>query len=42
MAIIRAFEEWRPELEWANYPVSVKSDQKNLEYFRKKKERNQR
>jgi hypothetical protein len=33
MAIIRAFEEWRPEREGTLYPIQVLSDYKNLEYF---------
>lgn len=33
MAIIRAFEVWRPELDGSTSPVSVVSDHKNLEYF---------
>jgi hypothetical protein len=33
MAIVRAFEEWRPELEGALHPIQVLSDPKNLEYF---------
>jgi hypothetical protein len=33
MAIIRAFEEWRPKLEGALHPIKVLSDHKNLEYF---------
>jgi hypothetical protein len=33
MAIVRAFEEWRPELEGALHPIQVLSDHKNLEYF---------
>jgi len=33
LAIIRAFEEWRPELEGTLDPVEVISDHKNLEYF---------
>ena len=33
LAIIRAFEEWRPELEDTEKPVEVISDHKNLEYF---------
>jgi hypothetical protein len=33
MAIVRAFEEWRPELEGALHPIQVLSDYKNLEYF---------
>ena len=33
MAIIRCFEEWRPELESSLHPIKVLSDHKNLEYF---------
>lgn len=33
MAIIRCFEEWRPELEGAPSPISVITDHRNLEYF---------
>jgi hypothetical protein len=33
MAIIRAFEEWRPELQSVINPIHVLSDHKNLEYF---------
>lgn len=33
LAIIRCFEQWRPELEGAIYPVKVLSDHKNLQYF---------
>ena len=33
MAIVRAFEEWRPELEGSPSPVEVITDHKNLEYF---------
>jgi hypothetical protein len=33
MAIIYAFEEWRPELEGASHTIKVLSDHKNLEYF---------
>jgi len=33
MAIVRAFEQWRPELEGAAFPVKVITDHKNLEYF---------
>jgi hypothetical protein len=32
MAIVRAFEEWRPELEGMLHPIQVLSDYKNLEY----------
>ena len=33
LAIIRCFEEWRPELESTAYHIQVLSDHKNLEYF---------
>jgi hypothetical protein len=33
IAIIRAFEEWRPELEGTLHTIKVLSDHKNLEYF---------
>jgi hypothetical protein len=33
MAIVRAFEEWRPELEGMLHPIQVLSNYKNLEYF---------
>jgi hypothetical protein len=33
MAIVWAFEEWRPKLEGALHPIQVLSDHKNLEYF---------
>jgi len=33
MAIVRAFEEWRPHLEGSRHPIQVLSDHKNLEYF---------
>jgi hypothetical protein len=33
MAIMRAFEEWRPELQSIINPIRVLSDHKNLEYF---------
>jgi len=33
MAIVRAFEEWRAELEGAGVPVEVISDHKNLQHF---------
>ena len=32
IAIIRCFEEWRPELESTLHPIRVLSDHKNLEY----------
>ena len=33
LAIIRCFEEWRPELEGTAIPVKVLTDHKGLEYF---------
>lgn len=33
LAIIRRFEEWRPELEGTPSPIRVITDHKNLEYF---------
>lgn len=33
LAVIRAFEEWRPELEGAPHKIGVITDHKNLEYF---------
>ena len=33
MAIVRVFQEWRPELEKSPKPINVVSDHKNLEYF---------
>jgi len=33
LAIVRAFEKWRPHLEGASHPIWVLSDHKNLEYF---------
>ena len=33
LAIIRAFEEWRPELKEAMKQVQVITDHKNLKYF---------
>src|SRR6266705_2778758 len=42
MAIVRCFEEWRPELEGALHPIQVLSDHKNLEYFMSTKLLNRR
>lgn len=42
LALIRAFEKWRPELERAKYPISVITDHKNIEYFVTKNELNQK
>ena len=33
MAVVRAFEEWRAELESAVNPIKVLTDHKNLEYL---------
>jgi hypothetical protein len=33
LAIVRCFEQWRPELEGAAFPIRVLSDHKNLQYF---------
>lgn len=33
LAIIRSFEQWRPELEGTGTPVKVLTDHKGLEYF---------
>ncbi|KAI0995759.1 hypothetical protein K3495_g12421 [Podosphaera aphanis] len=35
LAIVQAFEEWRPELEGSSEPVEVVTDHKALEYFMK-------
>ena len=42
MAIVRCFEEWRPELEGALHPIQVLSDHRNLEYFMSTKLLNRR
>ena len=42
LAIIRAFEEWRPELEGSKFPIQVITDHKNLEYFMSSKLLNRR
>jgi hypothetical protein len=33
LAIIRYFEEWRPELEGTSSPIKIITDYQNLEYF---------
>jgi len=33
LAIIRCFEEWRPELKGTELPVRILTDHRNLEYF---------
>ena len=42
LAIIKALEEWRPELLGVQEPVEVITDHKNLEYFMTTKALNQR
>ncbi|KAG9590724.1 hypothetical protein KCU77_g7839, partial [Aureobasidium melanogenum] len=42
MAIVRAFETWRPELEGSSSLVKVITDHKNLEYFTTTKQLSQR
>jgi len=42
LAIVRAFEEWRPELAGTPDPVEILTDHKGLEYFKTKKHLNQR
>ena len=42
LAIVRAFEEWRPELASTNDAVEVITDHKNLEYFTSTKQLNAR
>ena len=42
LAIVRAFEEWRPELEGAKTTIKVLTDHRNLEYFMTSKLLNRR
>lgn len=42
LAIVRCFEEWRPELEGTPSPVKVITDHRNLEYFMSTKLLNRR
>jgi transposase InsO family protein len=42
MAIVRAFEEWRPELEGSPEPIDVVTDHRNLEYFMTSKQLSRR
>lgn len=42
LAIVRAFEEWRPELSSVETPIAVFSDHKNLEWFMTTKTLNRR
>ncbi|KAI0995291.1 Transposon Ty3-I Gag-Pol polyprotein [Podosphaera aphanis] len=42
LAVVTAFEHWRPELQGTLEPISVVSDHKNLEYFMSTKTLNRR
>jgi hypothetical protein len=42
LAIIKALEEWRPELQGTNEPFEIITDHKNLEYFTSTKALSQR
>lgn len=42
LAIVKAFEEWRPELAGTSDPVKVLSDHRSLEYFMSTKQLNRR
>ena len=42
MAVVRAFEHWRAELQSVENPIQVLSDHKNLEYFMTSKLLNRR
>jgi len=42
LAIVRAFEEWRPHLDGSRYPIQVLINHKNLEYFMSTKLLNRR
>lgn len=42
LAIVRCFEEWRPNLIGAAQPIKVLTDHRNLEYFATKRKLNQR
>lgn len=42
LAIIRCFEEWRPELEGSEHPIRILTDHRNLEYFTTSKLLNRR
>ena len=33
LAIVRAFEQWRPELEGSGLPIKILTDHRNLEYY---------
>jgi hypothetical protein len=42
LAIVKCFEQWRPELQSVNKPVNVLTDHKSLEYFMTIKKLNRR
>jgi len=42
LAIVRAFEEWRPELAGVDESVEILTDHRGLEYFRTKRHLNRR
>ena len=42
LAIIRAFEEWRPKLKGSEHPICVLSNHRNLKYFTTTKQLNRR
>lgn len=42
MAIVKAFEEWKPELSGTKTPVRVKTDHQNLEWFTTSQKLNRR
>ena len=42
MAIVRAFEEWRPELEGSPKSIDIITDHRNLEYFMSSKQLSRR
>ena len=37
LAIVKAFENWRPELEGSSVPVKILTDYRGLEYFQTKR-----
>ena len=42
LAVVRALEHWRPELEGTIEPITIFTDHKNLEYFMSTKTLNRR
>ena len=42
LAIVQAFEKWRPELEGLSQPINIISDHKNLKYFMSSKQLSRR